>query len=439
MRILQGIHWLCLAVWVICAGQLAGQDAPLPPNAASEEDIAKPTEVPPSPRLSGPPENAMPVSIVPNSGYTGGENQWDRMNYIGESPMHDDPAGCVGQGCLDSEFTPFGSTWQGVALLNRGRAHSVLSTDVLPVLGRHQVFTSADLPFQVAPGYDEGVEGYLGRDANNYDWFVQGGFRGFNDWVASGSVDAVSRIIEVTPAGIIEHGGLNSFFNGQFIGLDWANRHIARYNSQFNSGELNLVLRPHARADRIVLYPNGQWSRECQPGAYWSFLAGVRYFDDDEAFTMRGAGFFTQNNGGVITQGLLSGTYFATTHNEMFGLNFGTELTFRQKGWDLGFRFKAAPMFNTAIAASRVDTSDPIFGNQHVSFRFVDTKVAALLELGAVGTYRLNDRWAARCGYDVAWLTGLALAPVQRPAANQVIATGTVFFQGLILGIEYRR
>lgn len=429
MRILQEIHWLCLAVWVICAGQLAAQDAPLPRNALSEEDIAKPAKAPQSFRWSGPPEIAMPVSMVPNSGYTGGENQWDQMNYIGESPMNDEPVGCVGGGCLDSEFTPFGSTWQGVALLNRSRARSgELSTIVFPVLRRRAVFTGGDFPFQVAAGYDEGVEGYLGRDANNCDWFVQGGFRGFNDWVASGSVDARLPMAEPRWPDFSVDGRL-----------------VARYNSQFNSAELNLVLRPHARADRIVLYPNGQWSRECQPGAYWSFLAGVRYFDDDEAFTLRGDGLFTQNVLGDITAGVLSGTYSATTNNEMIGLNFGTELTFRQKGWDLGFRFKAAPMMNTAIAASRIDTSvgtlDPVFGfsDQHASSRFVNTKVAALLELGAVGTYRLNDHLAARCGYDVAWLTGLALAPVQRPAANQVIATGTVFIQGLILGIEYRR
>jgi hypothetical protein len=361
------------------------------------------------------------------------------MNYIGESPIYDEPSPCLGGGCRDSDYTPFALTAQGVCILNRGRADSgSLSTDVLPVLGRHSVFSSGDLPFQVAPGYDEVVEGYLGRDANNYDWFVQGGFRGFVDWVASGSIAATSRITEVTSKGIITHGGLNSFFNGDYVGLDWADRHTARYGSGFDTAELNLVLRPHPRSDRLVLYPNGQWCHECEPGTSWSFLAGVRCLNLDEGFTFRGAGFYTQNLGGVITQGLLSGTYFTHTSNTMIGLQFGTEITLREKGWDLGFHFKAAPMINSSLAESQVDTSDPIFGNQHASFRFIDTKVAALLELGVLGTYRLNDEWAVRAGYDISWLTGLALAPVQK-SAHEVNANETLFLQGLILALEYRR
>jgi hypothetical protein len=441
VRTLGKLQSICLAVWVVCAGQLAAQEAPLPPpRVPRPEEVARPAEVPqpPSPR-EGQGEGTIPAAIVSNSGYAGADSQWDQMHYIGESPTYQDPAGCIGGGCRDSEFTPFASTSQGVSLLNRNRARGTLSTDVLPVLGRHPVFSSGDLPFQIAPAYDEVVEAYLGRDANNYDWFVQGGFRGFSDWMAEGFIDSVSRVTEVTPQGTITHGGLNSFFNGDFVGLDWVDRHTARYGSEFNTGELNIVLRPHPRSDRMVLYPNGQWQRECQPGTYWSFLAGVRYFNVDEGFTFRGAGFFTQDVGGTITQGLLSGTYFAHTHNDLIGLQFGTEVTYRDRGWELGFHFKAAPMINTSLAKSQVDTSDPIFGDQHVSYRFADTNVAALLELGVLGTYRLNDGWAIRGGYDISWLTGVAFAPVQRPSANQVNVGGTVFFQGLTLGMEYRR
>jgi len=392
------------------------------------------------PRFVEPTGAATPIADIPNSGYAGGGAQWDRRNYIGEAPTYQEPDPCIGGGCLDSDFTPLASTAQGVCILNRNRTRTgVLSTDLIPNIGRLPAFSGAHLPFQVAPGYDEVVEGYLGRDPNNYDWSVQGGFRGFNSWVASGAVDSTSRVTEVTPQGTITHGGLNSFFNAQFIGLDWADRQTARYDSQFNSAEINVVLRPHSRSDRIVLYPNGQWRRECQPGATWSFLGGLRYFDVDEEFTFRGAGFYTQTLGGATTEGLLSGTYFARTNNEMIGLQLGTEMGLREQGWELVFHFKAAPMINTAVAESQVATSDPIFGDQRASFRFVGTNVAALLEVGALGTYRLNDALALQCGYDVSWLTGAAFAPGQRPAAGEVMPTGTVFFQGLVLRVEYRR
>jgi hypothetical protein len=336
--------------------------------------------------------------------------------------------------------------------LNRGRARTnALSTDWFSngrapdfIPGRYTVFSGTNLPFQIAPGYDAVVERYLGRDANNYDWSIQGGFRGFNNWVASGTVDSTSQVTDIVGASTVTHGGLNSFFGGEFVGLDWADRQTARYVSEFDSAELNMVLRPHPRSDRIVLYPNGQWVRESQPGFYWSFLAGVRYFNVDEEFTFRGAGSYTQRDlgGAVIGQGLLSGTYFAHTSNGLVGLNFGTEAAFRGKGWELGFHFKASPMINTAVAASHVDTSDPIVGgsgDQHASYRFAHTNAAAILELGVLGTYRLSDHWALRGGYDMDWLTGAAFAPAQRPSANQVKATGTVFFQGLGLGMEYRR
>lgn len=392
----------------------------MPPMGYSEEDFA--------------------AAVVPNSGYSGAESQWDQMHYLGEAPTYQDPAGCIGGGCRDSDFTPLASTSQGVALMNRNRAHSgTLSTDVLSGLGRQAVFSSADLPFQIVAAYDEVVEAYLGRDANNYDWVVQGGFRGLGDWVSSGIVDSASRVTEVTSKGTITHGGLNSFFDGDFIGLDWADRQTARYGSEFDSAELCLVLRPHPRCDRVVLYPNGQWQRERQPGALWSFLGGVRYFHVDEGFTFRGAGTYSRDDGGTITEGLLSGTYFAHTNNQMVGLLLGTELTYRERGWELGGHFKASPVINTVSTDSRIDTTDPIFGDQHASFRYSSTRVAAILELGFLGTYRLNHRLAIRGGYDIAWLTGVAFAPVQRPSANEVIATGTVFFQGLTLGMEYRR
>ena len=435
----------------------------------------------------------MPRTVVPNSGYAGGDSQWDHQTLIRESPTYQEPEGCIGGGCRDSTFTALASTTQGVALMSRGQARGVLSTDLFPVLNqlsglpvigpdglpelrRRPAFSASDLQFQMAPGYDEIVERYLGRDVNNYDWYVQGAFRGLNDWVCRATIDSGERVTNVTQVDLIPpngatitqitHGGLNSFFGGvnsepasrppltdvtlppPFVGLDWADRHTFHYDSEFNSAELNVVLRPHPRSDRIVLYPNGEWHREVQPGAYWSFLAGFRYFNVDENFTFRGAGSYEKDviteiggveTGRVSTSGLLSGTYFAHTHNELFGLQLGSELTLRNKGWEVGFHFKVSPMLNTAVADAVVDTTDPIFGNQHAAYHFVHTRVAAILDLGVLTTYRLSEAWAIRAGYDISWLTGVAFAPTQNPLTNQVIEHSTVFVQGLILGMEYRR
>ena len=421
MRILGKRGWMCVAVWTICAGPLAAQDAPPPrPRTPGPEEVFRPEEAPPpNGYLSAPQEGVIPGTIIPNSGYSGGDSQWDRQKYIGESPTYQEPEGCIGGGCRDSGFTPLASTTQGVALMHRGQPRSGdLTTDVFssatftkvdPIRGvvtNKQVFSASDLRFQLAPGYDEVVERYLGRDANNYDWYLQGGFRGFNDWVATATATATAILfdpITLLPTGTTEMREIT-----------------AHYGSEFNSAEFNVVLRPHPRSDRIVLYPNGEWHRECQPGTYWSFLAGVRYFNIDECFALWGT-----------EGGLPVGPHTARTHNDLIGLNFGTEVTWRDRGWELGFHFKVSPMINTAVAESRI--------NGFPQPRLVGTNVAAILELGVLSTYRLSEAWAVRAGYDISWLTGAAFAPLQRPAANQVDASGTVFVQGLILGMEYRR
>jgi len=412
---------------------------PVPPAPATKQPAQPEATPPPAPYLARPADGGLPIDPVPNSGYSGGDSQWDQLNYIDDSPISDEPSRCIGD-CRDSDFTPFVLTSQGVCILNRGRARgSALSTDLLSDGKRHGVFSGRSLAFQVAPGYDEIVEGYLGRDANNCDWSIQGGFRGFNDWVTTGWVDAGYTITEATSAGTITHGSLNSFFAGQFIGLDWVDHQAARYNTGFDTAEINVVLRPHPRSDRLVLYPNGRWYRQPETGTYWSVLAGVRYLRIDEGFTFQGSGAYTQNQGGVITQGTVSGRYFAHTRNPMIGLQLGTEVGFRERGWELGLHFKASPLINSALAESRVNTTDPIFGDQAASYRFVATNVAAYLELGFLGIYRLNEAWAVRGGYDISWLSGVALAPVQRPMANDLDATSTLFLQGLTLAVEYRR
>jgi len=57
----------------------------------------------------------------------------------------------------------------------------------------------------------------------------------------------------------------------------------------------------------------------------------------------------------------------------------------------------------------------------------------------AANLKRVTDGLAIRGGYDIAWLAGPAFAPAQRPSTDRVIAAGTVFFQGLAIGLEYRR
>jgi len=58
--------------------------------------------------------------------------------------------------------------------------------------------------------------------------------------------------------------------------------------------------------------------------------------------------------------------------------------------------------------------------------------------------YRLNEVWGLRVGYNLLWLTGLALAPDQfdfsgrETGGHGLDTTGSVFLAGANLGLEAR-
>ena len=377
--------------------------------------------------VAAPPMTEGAFNPLENSGFAGGESQWNDSSRAAapeRTNLEDSGVDCV----------PLWTTTQGVNILNRSAARGLtLSTDISPT-GRRGVLSGRDLGFGVAAGYDAVLERRLGRDSNNVDWYLQGGFWGLNDWVGTTNLTSAGRVTQDTAFGTITHGGLDSLLGGFFPGLDWADSQAARYNSRFYSGEINVVLRPRVGNDRVVLYPNGQWVRECQPGQYWSFLAGVRYFNDRELFELDSLGHFT----GDVT-GVAKGVLFTRASNNMVGLQFGTDVTFRQRSWDWGLLFKAAPLINTMSAWTSVDTENPILGAQSRLFdTHHKTGVSALLDVGVHGSYHITPTLALNAGYDVVWVTSVAQAPVQNPLANEINDHGLLFFQGLRGGLEWR-
>ncbi|MCR4411643.1 MAG: hypothetical protein NUV77_04355, partial [Thermoguttaceae bacterium] len=347
-----------------------------------------------------------------------------------------------GSGC-----PPLWSTIQAVRILGRTRASdATLATEAVSG-GFRSAMTGKSLSFDIAPGYYATLERYLGRDERNFDWFAQGGYWGFNSWVAKDEIASTHVVAQDSPVGLVVHGPLNSPFGGGFVGLDWANAMAARYNSRLESAELNLVLRPRGRPDRLVLHPSGRWQRECQPGNYWSFLVGLRYFDAAERFELDGRSVLNVDanrdgdlgDPGDLVNAVATGTYVTRTDNDLLGFQIGTDLMFRQCVWEWGFRFKVAPLVNMAEQEAHVVTADPVFGDRSVAFRDSNTELAGLIEFGVVGNYKLRPNLAVHAAYDIAWLTGVALAPDQAITPGKIDAEGGFFFQGLTVGLEWTR
>ncbi len=349
--------------------------------------------------------------------------------------------------CGQGEDPPLWSTVQAVRILARTRASDIgLATESIPG-GQQVVMNGKSFSFDIAPGYYMTFDRHLGRDARNMDWFAQAGFWGFNSWVSDRRVQSNTLVVEDTSLGWIAHGPLNSPFGGAFVGLDWANALAGHYNSRFHSAEVNLVVRPRGRPDRLVLHPSGRWQRECQPGQYWSFLLGVRYFDVRERFELNGRSIMAidaNRDGDVADPGdtplaIATGTYLLRTDNDMVGPQLGTELVFRQCTWEWGLRFKVAPMADLAEQDLAVSTVDPVFGDRAAAFRDQRTELAGLIEFGVMGSYKLRPNLAVHAAYDLAWLTGIALAPDQAASPGWVNLDGGLFFHGLVAGFEWTR
>ena len=407
----------------------------------------------PQPPWNGPAGNEPVVPPAPVTGY--GDSlpvPWEQGRGFNPPPSVELIGPCCGLCGGGSGCPPLWSFEEGADIFARSRPrNSVLSFDALT---QTNVAAGHSFDYPVAPGYEGEIERYLGRDAFNRDWFLEAGFSGFNNWVgtaqvhAFGQVQSGSEVIIDPPGGPVIEGSLFSPFAGLFPGLDGADVHQFRYNASYDSAELNLVIRPRSRPDRLVLYPNGTWHRECQPGLYCSFRVGLRYINWEEQLAMYGSGQVTNLAGATETH---NGSWLLNTRNNMYGFQLGTEVVQRSCVWEYGLHFNVSPFINAADMASNVSSHDPFLGDNSSIFSGHNQNVAVDLNLGALASYKLYPNLAVKAKYDIGWLCGVGMASDQANAiaadvragelngVERVNTHGTIFYQGLSLGLEYTR
>jgi hypothetical protein len=168
----------------------------------------------------------------------------------------------------------------------------------------------------------------------------------------------------------------------------------------------------------------------------WDFLYGFRYVD------------FHESLGGVYRDGVLTETNtWGTDRNDMYGLQMGIDGVIW--GSPCGPRLegfgKAGIYYNdmtTDFRATYFRTTDVAYSNA------AESGPAFLGEIGLTAAYPINCHWTARAGYQLMWLTGVAVAGDQVPAtgnfnvpgrvASQVDADACVFLHGVNVGMEAR-
>ena len=342
------------------------------------------------------------------------------------------------------------------------------------------IFNTKAIKFDIAAGYDLTLGHYLGRDARNRDHFLEFTYYGLNDWVERRDIRANQRK-EITPYESeddsgnpvyqrqqTDYGLLYSYKPSGFVynslignvfqpstgfaeaigGFNRAEQHWISYESQWDNFELNLRLVPRRRAkDRLVLYPNGRWRRECQEGWRPEYLVGLRGFSFDEWF------YFAGRNREYGT----AGDYRIRTHNDSFGFQIGMDLKYAYRKLDWGFKTKVAPVLNFAEQISQLsantttrdrneyrdlinDQAAESKGIPYHSWSATKDKAAVVMELGVGVDYHIYPNMKLYAGYDMMWVFGLATAPEQISwdpyTAPWISAGGKVFFQSLNLGAE---
>lgn len=333
--------------------------------------------------------------------------------------------------------------------------------------------TNRSVNFSPATGWDMVIGRYLGRDTENRDHFLEFEYSGLMSWRESMVVrgkrtpfytDLGPLPPDTFPSAAGFQGNLTSAFpvitpEQVAVGLaspaaqllsnvfNQADQHTQIYDSDIDSFELNLRLRPRGRSDRLVLHPNGKWRRECRPGEYISYVFGLRMISIDEQFRFQSNGSRQKSNGRVTA--LTNGEYGVRTHNDMIGLQFGTDWIIRKCKWTYGLRAKIGPLINFTDARARIEAAEVQYNLDGTSDDFpvfiqasARKNTASLLgEFGVLTTYKLNPHLTLEASYDFMWLVGLALAPEQlrfdESQSTEVNTNGHIYFHGLTLGAEF--
>ena len=129
------------------------------------------------------------------------------------------------------------------------------------------------------------------------------------------------------------------------------------YRSSMNNFEIDGRINPRGEPDRLVLHPDGQWRRECQPGTYMSYLYGLRFMEIDESFAFNSKGTGPYANDATIPVQDAAGNYDVATHNSLVGLQIGADMTFRNCRWSWGVESKLGAYLNIASQASNINAA----------------------------------------------------------------------------------
>jgi hypothetical protein len=218
-------------------------------------------------------------------------------------------------------------------------------------------------------------------------------------------------------------------------GLNDASAARLTYSSQLNSAEVNFVCHDH---DGGYRRSSGRPWQRCHgyDGGHVDWLAGFRWAGLDESAVL----------GLTPADSPVANTYGVHTSSNLFAPQVGVRARMAFQRWAVEGSTKLG------IAGTVTSQSQTMFDQLSLDNPYRGPRSAQRGGMGMIADmnlsaiYRLNDTWGLRAGYNLFWLTGVALAPDQWDfSAGQTAAdgtgltkTGSLFLSGANLGLEAR-
>lgn len=296
--------------------------------------------------------------------------------------------GCCADGCGDLCGSLCAPTWKvraGALILTRSRPDQVVLAR--PLGGLVQISGGEDFDFGYAGGPDVSIERRLGNGPNS----VEARYFGALDWNAE-----------------YEYGNTGSIQIGPIV-LPLAFDVNANYLSRLNSTEVNFR---HQRSDRVT------------------WLTGLRIIELHEELSYD-VDFIVPNLTGVSWN----------TDNHLYGAQVGADLQM----WRLSGPLSVNGLFKAGIYGNDADNdfTFSVLNTPIVDGGANDNPVAFVGEIGATTAYQVTQHFALRGGYQLLWISEVALASDQAQLAldsgnvNSINSSGDVFYHGALVGGEF--
>jgi hypothetical protein len=207
------------------------------------------------------------------------------------------------------------------------------------------------------------------------------------------------------------------------------------YDAEFNSVELNYLVKSRMHRDQMVLEPSGAWVRKATPTRTYSFLSGLRYVNHRESLDWDATGILVQPTPALREDGF----YEVQTENNMFGGQLGASMTHDTARWSLTALVKGGPMWNRIDLNSRFQVGQTEIINAGVTNSREDD-LSFCGEAQLLAKWHLRPNLSLRAGFELLFVDSIANAPWQLNFVPggfpQIAASGDSVFMGSTFGVE---